>query len=126
MNKNRLFVLLVALALLAVAILTVEPNIATSATVPGAQALSNNSLPNPGAAVEKYFPGKAQDDLVTAGAAIDRLFPGKEKDDIVAPISALDRQFPGKVKDDIVAPISPLDRQFPGKAKDDLFVITLP
>lgn len=122
MNKNRLFVSLVVLALLVLAMFTVESSIATSATVSGGQDFSSDALPHTGTVVERYFPGKAQDDLITAGAGIDSRFPGKEKDDIVASASAIGPQFPGKAKDDIVAPSSALDRQFPGKEKDDLFV----
>jgi hypothetical protein len=125
MNKNRLFVSLVALALFVLAILTVGPNIATFAAVPSGQDLSNNALPQPGTVVERYFPGKAQDDLVAAAIAVDRHFPGKEKDDLVAAVSALDRQFPGKAQDDLAAAIA-VDRHFPGKEKDDLFVNELP
>jgi hypothetical protein len=120
MNMNRLFASLVALALFVLAILTVGPNIATSAAVPSGQDLSNNALPHPGTVVERYFPGKAQDDLVTAAVAIDRHFPGKENDDIVAPVSAMGPQFPGKALDDLVVAGIAIGNRFPGKAQDDL------
>lgn len=90
MNKNSLFVLAIALALLTMGALVV----ATRPAVPAVA--SSNAV-----AVDVRFPGKEADDSVVAGTVMDKHFPGKEQDDLVAPMNVLDRQFPGKEKDDL-------------------------